>query len=823
MSEKIIAALAGQPNTGKSTVFNMLTGARQYVANYPGVTIEKKTGAFSHDGVRVELVDLPGTYSLTSYSLEERVTRNFLLEDRPALVINIVDASNLKRNLYLTFQLLEMEIPVIVALNMMDVAQRRGLDIDHEELSTRLGVEVTPTVGTRGRGKVELREAIRVENTGTRTFEPLRIDYGTMEPLLGELQDKLAQEGSLFADYPGRWLAIKLMEGDSEVEGLVRENLPGAAGFLAYVGEKRQEFESRHDEAPEQHIAFQRHLAADRITKSAVTTKKEASATLSDRVDKVVCNRYLGPVVLIGVLYLLYELSIVQGYNLTNYFWPLLAKIRGLVASVMPDPGFIFDPVIRSFCLWFVDSINALLNYIPIFFILFSLVAILEDIGYMPRMAFLLDRLFRRFGLHGQSTLPLVLGGVFVGGCAIPGVMATKAVPDEKARLATILIVPMMNCLAKTPLYVLLIGVFFPGNKGLAMFFIATVTLLMALPTAKLLTMTVLRKKESAPFIMEMPPYHLPTIQGVLRRAFERLWLFLKKIVTVVAAVAVILFALLQYPGLTGERAAYYDNRAKSLVSTFHKKIKGNRYAERVQGEKLLSLVTYWDEYKTAKLGVKSKKKAAAVNKAFQERNPVFYTIVKPKGDKEAKKVNRAFKKFISGRKKIRREIKEEKIINSYLGRVGKSLEPLTQWAGFNWRINVALLSSFAAKESSVATLGAIYQPSEQGRGETLEQRMKETEKGFTPLHALAIMLFMALYPPCIPAAIAVKLQSGKYRWMLFSIFCPTLMGLIAAGLVFSGGKLLGLSGLQAMFAFYGLALAATIGTGLIEDKPEIQ
>jgi len=334
---------------------------------------------------------------------------------------------------------------------------------------------------------------------------------------------------------------------------------------------------------------------------------------------------------------------------------------------------------------------------------------------------------------------------------------------------------------------------------------------------AKILTLTVLKNKDTSPFIMEMPPYHIPTIRGVLGRAVERVWLFIKKIITIVAAIAIIIFILLQFPGLSDERKAYYDTEKDRAIAGFYQKIEGNPYAEYVQGENLMALILYWDKYKNAKMMAKGKEAASAVNEKFKAENPAFFKIVQPKRDKEAKNVNKAFKKLFSARKKLLREIKKEKIDNSFLGRVGRAMEPYTKYAGFNWRVNVSLLASFAAKESSVATLGALYEQEEEG--ETLETRMEKGEKGFTPLHALALMLFMVLYPPCVATSIMVKIQTGQIRWMIFSMAFPIVLGTGVATLIFSGGTFLELSGLQAMIAFYGLALAITIGTGFLKNK----
>ncbi len=818
--QKTLVALAGQPNSGKSTVFNAVTGAHQHVANYPGVTVEKMAGSYRLDGAKFEVMDLPGTYSLTSYSPEERVSRDFLLHEKPSVVVNVVDASNLKRHLYLTFQLLEMEVPVIIDLNMMDVAERRDININTQELGRLLGVPVVPTAMRAGRGRDELFSSIAEVAGSRRTAKTLNIDYGPMEPLLREIQDRLSGISKSPGEYPLRWLAIKLMEGDSEAREVVRRSFSNPEECLNLVDKKRTQFESEHEEMPERHIAYHRYQAADTISRACIRPKPGTERPLSDKVDRFVCNRFLGPAILVGVIYLLYYLSIVQGYNLTNYTWPLLAKIRGLTEALTPSPGFIEIPLIRSFALWFVDSINALLNYIPIFFILFGLIAILEDSGYMPRMAFMLDRLFSRFGLHGQSTLPMVLGGIYVGGCAVPGVMSCKGIPDERSRLATILIIPMLNCLAKVPLYVLMINIYFAGHKGLAMFFISTISLLMVLPMAKLLTLTVLKKKPTAPFIMEMPPYHIPTIRGVLGRAVERVWLFVRKIITIVAAVAVIIFVLLQFPGLSKDRMAHYHGEKDAAIASFFEKISGTPFAEKLQGEHLMALVLYWDEYKGAKMMARGKDALASVDAEFEKKNALFFRVVNPGKDNAAKKVNREFKALFKERQQLLRGIKKEKIDNSFLGRIGRAIEPVTRWAGFSWRVNVALLSAFAAKESSVATLGALYDQGETG-DQSLEKRMAEGETGFTPLHALALMLFMVLYPPCIATTIMVKIQSGSIKWMLFSMIYPMALGLMVAVLVFAGGTALGLTGLQAMFAFYGLALTATIATGLIRNREE--
>lgn len=830
-SGSIIVALAGQPNSGKSTIFNVLTGARQHVANYPGVTVEKKSGSFRLKDDRVELVDLPGTHSLTSYTEEERVARDFLLNEKPVAVVDVVDASNLERNLYLTFQLAEMGVPLVVNLNMIDVAKKRGAKIDTEKLSRELKMPVVPTVGNRGRGKKELKEAIW-DVSKNKQADPFRLDYGaSLESILSLLEKLLSEDSGLSERFSLRWLAVKLMENDREARQAVRKYSKKSGIILRFADEKREAFAGDQKKSTQKVIAITRHHAAERIINASVTRSKEITRTLTDRIDRVVCNRFSGPIVLAVTIYLIYEIAIVQGYNITAYTWPVLAWFRGIIASLLPSEAFIFDPVFRSMSLWVVDGTVAVLNYVPIFLILFALIAILEDTGYMARMAFILDRIFRHFGLHGQSVLPMVIGGLYVGGCAIPGVMACRAMKDEKARLATIMIVPLMNCLAKIPFYVLLIGIFFTAYKGITMFFIATITIIIALSVAKILSLTVLRKKESAPFVMEMPPYHLPTVQGVLMRCLERTWLFVKKIITIVIVVSVIVYALIYFPGLSKDKKTGYINRAGQAIDEFHKKLeKAGPYADLLAEDGLVKFTVYWGEYKKAKMMAGGKEAKQVIDQKFREKNFEFFKIVKRgKYEFEGKKIKdkhagityKAYKKLDKKRNQLRREQKEETLRNSFMGRAGRFIEPLTQFAGFNWRVNIALMSAFAAKESSVATLGGIYQSPPGEQEETLEKRMKEKEKDWTALHVLAIMLFMAMYPPCIPTLLMVRLETGSTKWMLFATFYPIVLGASIAVLVFTGGNLLGLSGMQAMIAFYILALVILVLMGLIKREPE--
>ncbi len=826
--KSVLVALAGQQNAGKSTLFNVLTGARQHVANYPGVTVDKKYGLYADDDLRVNTVDLPGTYSLTSFSLEERVAREFLLGERPDVTVNVVDASNLRRSLHLTLQLLEMELPAVLALNMMDVAEAHGIQVDKALLAKRLGLPVVATVGRKGEGREPLRQAIRAEverqaapPTATAPARPL-VHYGALEPAVGQLTAHIATEPALDG-LPKRWLALQLLQGDMAGVQLLVDRLgeEGARPLREAAGRFVEAFEAAQDTETSDHVVSCRDQAVEALLNGAVVGAGGGRPTVTDRIDRVVLNRWTAPFFLIATVFAIYQVSIVWGYEITTYTWPLLAKFREIVAGVLPSADFLVDPYTRSLGLWLVDSANTLLNYVPIFLILFASIAIIEDSGYMARIAFILDKILHRFGLHGQSTLPLILGGVFAGGCAVPGVMATKGIPDTRARFATILTVPFMNCLAKVPLYTLLLGIFFVEHKSLMMFYISTMTIIFALLVSKLLTHTVLRGQETSPFVMELPYYHLPTATGVLRRAFERTWQYIKKVGTVVLAVAVVIFALLHVPGLTAERKVHFEQQAQAAVAQFDAALAGNAYRDRILGDNLVPLVNYFTDYRRAKLNASGAAGSARVDDRFQARNPEFFPIVKPPpGDRDARTAWRELRTLGQTRQGLRREMREERITTSILGTIGRGMEPVTQFAGFDWKINIALLSSFAARESSVATLGVLFQQDDD-QNATLEERMgAETRAGgATSLLAVSMILFFALYPPCLATTIMVKVQTGSYKWMLFSIVFPTVLGLAVATTVYSIGTATGVSGIEAMSWVYWGAFMLLLLVGLVSDR----
>ena len=815
-TRSLTIALAGQPNCGKSTLFNLVTGAKQFVANYPGVTVDKSYGTCSIGDQKVTVVDLPGTYSFTSYSPEEKAAREFILHDLPDVVVAVVDASTLDKGLYFVLQLLEMRRPTIVALNMMDVARRRGFNIALDKLSEALGVPVIGLEAANGKGREELLELVQAEANKSSGDTEYNIAYKSIDIAIDELA-KVIEKADASKQYPPRWLAIKVLDEDPAVIELLQANKDIFSHIEKLLVDIYAKTKEEFSKTPAQMISFERHAQARKFTKVAYQTtdtpenvEAEYTPSFTDCVDAVLCHRVLGPICLIAILFVFYQVSVTWGNELAAWVWPFWANTEIFIAGLLPLEGFLFDPFITFFTNWMVKSLTAIMNYLPIFLLMFAFVAILEGSGYLARIAFILDRIFNTFGLHGQSTLPLIIGGIYVGGCAIPGVVATRAIPDERARFATILIVPMMNCLAKVPLYLMLIGVFFAPTAGSTMFFMGTITLIMGLIVAKLLSLTLLRGYPPSPFIIELPSYHMPTLRNVVQETFNRVMMFIKKIITVVFVVSSIVFVLIYYPDVSSDRLEFYKAEQIKIENTFVKAIDSTSYKGKLTKDDIVPLIAYQTDLRNMKTG-KTQEEAKAINAKELEKNPLYASVILRKG-KDGKKMASALRKIDGQRKTLRREYRTERFEGSALGKAGKALEPATSGAGFTWRINVALLSALAAKENTAATLGALYGID----GSTTAESFAKQESSFTPLHALALMLFMALFPPCLAASMMVKAQTGATKWMIFSIVFQIVLGLGIATLVFSGGKALGFTGTEAMWWFYGLCVIIMIAVGMI-------
>lgn len=542
----ITIALAGNPNSGKTTLFNALTGARQHVGNYPGVTVEKKQGICTAENQIFDIVDLPGTYSLSAYSMEEVVARDFIVNEKPAMIVNIVDGSNLERNLYLTLQFMEMGANVCIALNMMDVAGKRGVTIDVEKLSLLLGLPVVPMVARTGKGRAQLLKTV-ADHVGSRPA-PLKISYGRdIDDTLDEMEERIRSDQFLTDQYPSRWVALKYLENDAQILEAGKAHFSGTHESLSAVALKlSRHLETTLDTHPEGMIADQRYGFITSILKQGVIshTLDPNRLAWSDKIDKIVTHRFLGPLIMIGVLMGLYQFTFAYSEVPVAWFENFFTWLGDRADTLFAD-GLLKSLVVSGI----IDGVGGVLGFVPLIVFMFLGISFLEDSGYLARMAFMLDRVFRMFGLHGASVMAFIVSGGIAGGCAVPGVMATRTLKSPRERLATLLTVPFMNCGAKLPVYALLVAAFFTDHRAQVMLIITLISWVGALLVAKLLRSTVI-KGPATPFVMELPPYRLPTFKGLAIHTWERTWQYIRKAGTVILGISIVLWALMTFPQL---------------------------------------------------------------------------------------------------------------------------------------------------------------------------------------------------------------------------------------------------------------------------------
>jgi ferrous iron transport protein B len=540
MTKKITIALAGNPNCGKTTIFNDLTGARQHVGNYPGVTVEKKEGNLKYKDYEIKVVDIPGIYSLTAYSIDEIVARNFIVEEKPDVVIDIVDTSNLERNLYLAVQFMELKIPLIIALNMADVAEKQGLKIDRKNFSKILGVPLVFTVATKNQGLNELLdEVIKIVEVKSQPGEG-NIKYGEeVEKELDKLENILIQDRELTKDYPSKWLALKLLEGDTEVTKRVRES-SYSEKVITQVGVSTTHLKKVFGDSPEAIIADRRYGYISGACREAVKKSPEERQILSDKIDQVLVNRVLGLPLLLIVMWLVFNFVFKVSAPLMGYVEMGQTWLGNLFTSLLPDGSVIQSLIVDGV----IGGVGSVLIFVPIIFLLFLAMALLEDTGYMARAVFIMDKIMHKIGLHGRSFIPMLLGF----GCTLPAIMATRTIEDKNDRFVTILVVPFISCGARLPVYALLIGAFFPERiSGNILFSLYILGIVVAIFMAKILRKYLFRG-EAAPFVMELPPYRFPTIKGLLIHMWERGVVYLKKAGTIIFVGVLIIWVLSNFP-----------------------------------------------------------------------------------------------------------------------------------------------------------------------------------------------------------------------------------------------------------------------------------
>jgi ferrous iron transport protein B len=720
-------ALAGNPNSGKTTIFNNLTGTRQKVGNWPGVTVEKKEGRINRFGYELTVVDLPGTYSLTPFSIEEVIARNFLLDETPDVVIDIIDASNLERSLYLATQIRELDCKVLFALNMADLAQARGMKIDTRKMSELLDVPVMFTIGNRNEGMDDLlKAAIALAESAAPLPRSRRVKYTyDIEEAVGRLRNFMASKSDGALPYPPRWMAIKLIEDDQIVKERLIAAVPDEAGrAILQAGQAlRQHLAARYDEDPQIVMTDERYGFIAGIVREVQTAGTRQRVDLSRTIDLVLTHRFFGFPIFIFFIWAMFQLTFTLGEYPVQWIEAGVQRLSGAAGALLPAGvlrGLILDGVI--------GGVGSVIVFLPNILILFLCIAIFEDTGYMARSAFLMDRIMHLIGLHGKSFIPMLMGF----GCNVPAIMAARTLESEKDRILTILITPFMSCSAKLPVYVVLAGSFFGARAGTVIFGLYLLGIVLSILTGRLFRSTLL-KGADAPFVMELPPYRMPMAKSLLIHMWDRSKIFLRKMGKIILLGSITIWGL----------------------SSFPRDVPLSR--------------DYAAEIRQATAAAEARKTVA--------------------GDAESREIEEMLEETAAA---LRRMEKAEQTTNSFIGRLGRFVEPVFTPLGIDWRGGVALLSGFVAKEIVVSTLGVLHAVGDSEEENALEKAL--VESGMRPLSALSMMVFVLLYLPCLATTTAIRRETGSFRWMFFSIGYSTSIAWVAACLVYQSGRLLGFS-----------------------------
>lgn len=691
--KSIKVALVGNPNCGKTSLFNMASGGHEHVGNFSGVTVDAKEGFFEHGGYRFTLVDLPGTYSLSAYSPEELYVRKNLLEEMPDIVINVVDASNLQRNLYLTTQLIDMNLRVVMALNMYDELQGRGDELDIRQLGYLLGMPIVPTVSRTGQGIGQLFDTVIqvYEKSDPHLSRHIHINHGAeIEQSIDRIKILLQKNPDLRYKYSTRYLSIKYLENDKEVESVV-ESLPNRDEVISARYEENVRVRELTGSGLESSLvdakyAFVQGALAETYQQNESRKKRN---TVTDKIDAVVTNRWLAFPVFILLLYAMFQGTFFIGEYPMRWIEWLVEHFAAFISSVMAD-GWLKDLVIDGI----IGGVGSVLVFLPNILLLYMFISLLEDSGYMARAAFIMDRLMHKMGLHGKSFIPMIMGF----GCNVPAIMATRMIESRKSRLITILIIPLMSCAGRMPVYILIAGAFFPRNAGLVLLGLYALGIILAVIAAKV--MSRFFKDDDLPFVMELPPYRVPTAKSIFRHTWE----------------------------------------------------KGRQYLQKMSGIILVCSMAIWF------LG-------------YFPNHDAYDTV-------------------------------QEQQEHSFIGYIGKAMEPVLKPLGFDWRMGVGIVAGVGAKELVVSTLGVMYaddQPvgelstwidpqmssaSDNAGAETRLQ--KALVRSVTPAGALAYMVFILLYFPCIATFVAIRNEAGGWKWAIITAVYTILLAWIAAFITFN-------------------------------------
>ena len=783
---QIRIALAGNPNCGKTTMFNNITGAKQHVGNYAGVTVEKKEGYTKFDGHELLFIDLPGTYSLTARSLDELVARNVIVNDNPDVIVNVLDASNLERNLYLAAQLLELEKPMVIALNMADVAEDMGIKYDLKKMAEMTGATIVSTVGRTNIGTKDLLEAT-ISVAASQKAPGVTINYGDLlEGKISELVEELKQAGTV--TYPLRWIAVKLLEKDADVIGKVMR-FDNTEAVIQKAEAIREEIKNQVD----LDVVFQeyRHRFAVEVYNTCLTQAPTQLETRSDRYDKILTHRILGLPIFMVVMWLLFNFVNTVGAIPQGWIEDGFTALQAWVVTVIPEgqlQSLISDGIIAG--------VGAVLSFVPLILLLFLGISFLEDTGYMARAAFVIDRVMRACGLHGKSFIPLLLGF----GCSVPSVMGARILDNYKDRMVTILITPFMSCSARLPVYTLFAAAFFPPEwAGTVVFGVYALGIVFGIVFAKIFR-KYLFAGEAEPFVMELPPYHLPTLKATLTHMFERGIMYLKKAGTFILAASILVWFITTYP-MDVEYSKDYDALHDQVAQTYEMK----------DAETLAHFGIATDEQKDQVNEIVENMKSTVADATTQAENageaapeieveddseaPELFNDIKEQNEQLFPVAWSMYKNSVNlddENQKIDEQKNSEKLEQSYAAMFGKAINPVLKPLGFDWKIGVSLVAGLAAKEVVVSTLGTIYAVGGDTDHPQALTDYLQNDPHFTPLIALTLMLFILIYPPCIAALAVIKRETGSWKWMLFMFCYENAFAWIACFIFYNIGLALG-------------------------------
>ncbi len=727
----IDVALVGNPNSGKTTLFNSVSRSREHVGNYGGVTVDAVKARFKQSGYTFNITDLPGTYSLTDYSPEELFVRKHIFSSLPDVVINVIDASNLERNLYLTTQLIDMDIKVVGALNMYDELEKKGDQFDYVALGKMIGIPLMPTVSSKKKGFRELfQKVIDIFEDRDPDVRHVHINYGNdLERSLKKIQDLIWVNRSFTDKLSSRYYSIKLFEKDKSTD-FTLSKLENYGEIRKTVDREIKKLEDQYGEDSATLVTDAKYGFIAGALKETYTPASRGFKTGTKKLDHILTSRYLSYPIFIFFMWFMFEATFFLGQYPMIWLEKSIAILGSFVSGVLPDNLFkalIVDGII--------GGVGGVIIFLPNILILFLFIALMEDTGYMARVAFILDKLMHKVGLHGKSFIPLLMGF----GCNVPAILATRTIESRNDRFVTILINPFMSCSARYPVYVLLISAFFKEYRGLILFGIYLFGIFMAAIVALVLKKTLFKANEM-PFVMELPPYRTPTVKSTLRHTWFRGSQYLKKMGGIILLASIIIWALGYFPrneGLTGE----YDQRIEHTMEQYDRQI---------------SL-------------------AAANNK--RELRTEKTRILK---ELEREKASRLQEK-------------------SFIGRMGKFIAPVIHPLGFDWKMGVSLIAGIAAKEVVVSTMGVLYQTESGEEFDALPQKLEKEYRqkaygkkpGYNKVVALSFMVFILLYLPCIAVLTAVRKETGTWKWALFLALYTTALAWITSFLVFQLGNVI--------------------------------